>query len=276
MEYSDFYGCMSPWASSYSVPVASYLLFLNITDNLNAVKKGLKYKDDKSEDYYNLDPPQRYQKYANDDLPINSLAHRIYNKLNKDKFISFLEHEASGSVLSDKLFQSFSKKRTEFKKEHIFEIQQNLYNDIADAFVEVIEQADEAYKKSPRNNPRKKTSKTDSKSDEKSAMSIPDKEMQNNTQFDSNNVISTSSQRLSVSKYDRDKIQDLIIEISTIIDSLLNLVSIIEKNEDEIGYNNAVLEFGEMYKQRNDEYKRFIESYYKMHFYDFHDSTIPN
>lgn len=159
MKFSTFFDCMSPWAAGYKIPVASYLLFLNITDNEKAVKKGIEYKDSESDDYDNIIPPQRYQKYANDGMEINSFAYKIYNKCNKTKFTNFLKAEASGSILKKKLYNNFSEMRHELKNEHIFENQQDLFNDIADAFLEILEDAAEVYKKSPRNNPRKTSNK---------------------------------------------------------------------------------------------------------------------
>lgn len=146
---------MSPWTASYSKPVASYLLFLNITDNDKAVKNGLMYKDGESEDYDNLKPPQRYHKYANGGLKISSLAYKIYNKINKAKFKRFLEAEASGSILKRKLFQNFYEMKDELKNDHLFDDPQKIFDDISDAFIEVIEDAAKEYKNCPRNNPRK-------------------------------------------------------------------------------------------------------------------------
>lgn len=155
MKYCTFFECMLPWAAAYTIPVASYILFFNITDNEKAVKKGIEYKNSESDDYDNIIPPQRYQKYANGGFPINSFAHKIYNKGNKGKFMNFLKSEASGSTLKEKLYNNFSEKRHELKMEHIFENQQDLFNDIADAFLEILEDAAEEYKNSPRNKPRK-------------------------------------------------------------------------------------------------------------------------
>lgn len=99
-------------------------------------------------------------------------------------------------------------------------------------------------------------------------MSVHDIVLPNNTCFDSKNATSTSSRFFYVSKFDREKIQELIIDISTTIDALFDLVKQIEEKEDMIGYNDALLEFGEMYKQRDDEYNSFITLYRKMQFYN--------
>lgn len=161
MKYSTFFKCISPWADSYSHIVSSYLLFLHITDNVKAVNAGIKFKNDESENFDNIIPPQRYQKYANGGLSINKLSHKIYNLHNRDKFITFLNTKVSGSVIKNKLYKNFHRKRNELKKENLFENPQNLFDDIADTFLEIIRDAFDAYENSPRNNPRKNPKEID-------------------------------------------------------------------------------------------------------------------
>ncbi len=158
MKYSEFLNCMSPWAKMYSRTLSSYILFFNITDNVKEVKKGVKYKDSDIDGYDNVEPPQRYYKYATGENAINSFAHKIHPLSNKDKFITFLKKEASGSTIKEMLFNNFKEHRKDIKKENAFCNIQNLFDDIADTFLEIINEASQTYEKSPRNNPRKNTS----------------------------------------------------------------------------------------------------------------------
>lgn len=158
MRYSAFFDCMNPWAKMYKRTLASYILFLNVTDNVKEVKKGVKYKDIGIEGYGNEEPPQRYYKYATGGNEINSFAYKIQPLANKEKFITFLKKEASGSTIKEMLFNNFKEHRKDIKKENAFCNIQNLFDDIADTFLEIINEASQTYEKSPRNNPRKNTS----------------------------------------------------------------------------------------------------------------------
>ena len=241
MKYCTFFECMSPWAAAYTIPVASYILFLNITDNEKAVKKGIEYKNSESDDYDNIIPPQRYQKYANGGFPINSFAHKIYNKGNKGKFMNFLKSEASGSTLKEKLYNNFYEMRHELKKEHIFENQQDLFNDIADAFLEILEDAAEEYKNSPRNNPRKASNenaegevplKTESSGKyeiELEQISLPEDIVQETNDIlltsdeTHSEISSTNTISIDLSSKSKDKLNELKALIEELSANLLNL-----------------------------------------------------
>ena len=154
MQYSAFFDCMLPWTSSYTIKVASYKLFLNITDKTKIISKGVKYKDDLSESLCDECLPQKYYKYAKGTLPINTIAHKIHNHINKVKFVDFLKREAYNKPIKESLLNNFMKKKNELRKEHLFEREDKLYEDIADVFIELIKDAAQVYENSPRNNKR--------------------------------------------------------------------------------------------------------------------------
>lgn len=148
VKFTVFHKCMSPWAKHYSIPTSAYILFLNITDSLEEVNDGVKVTEEISDTIVKIKYNQRYYKYATGASEINTFAYKI-TPVNEERFITFLSQNAFD--VKSELFKNFKKKKKQIKAEGLFEDPEKCFVDIAATFSEIIADAEEAYKSSPRN-----------------------------------------------------------------------------------------------------------------------------
>ena len=141
MDFSTFFSCMKPWSDSYaSKGLASYYLWYNITGGASAIKKGVTIIE-------NQEPhvPQRFAKYTLGNS-IRKVSHDVRGTLSTDVFAKYLAAQASGETMRKDLFRLFSEKKDQIKAVGVFDDPANLFNDIAETFAEIINDAAEAYK----------------------------------------------------------------------------------------------------------------------------------
>ena len=142
VKYATFLSCMEPWAKNYSIPTQSYILFLNITDNLDAVNEGVEEIEKISDTIVKIKYNQRYYKYSTGNS-INTFANKI-KPVNKKKFIDFLLQYAFD--VKSELFKNFKKKKRQIKTKGLFTDPERCFIDITETFSEIIDDAEKAYK----------------------------------------------------------------------------------------------------------------------------------
>ncbi|WP_294753264.1 hypothetical protein [uncultured Ruminococcus sp.] len=114
---------------------------------MEEVNEGVKVTEEISNTIIKIKYNQRYYKYASG-VSINTFAYKIA-PANKEKFITFLSQNAFD--VKSQLFENFKEKKKEIKTKGLFEDLESCFSDIANTFSEIIDDAEEAYKSSPRN-----------------------------------------------------------------------------------------------------------------------------
>lgn len=152
LKFKTFFSCMEPWTKKYSIPSSAYILFLNITDNLDAVNDGVEEMEEISITVVKIKYNQRYYKYAKGTTEINFFASKI-TPANGVKFTTFLSQDAY--ELQSQLFKNFKENKDQIGIEGLFEDPEKCFDDIAKTFIKIIEDAKKAYEASPRNIPLK-------------------------------------------------------------------------------------------------------------------------
>lgn len=188
----------------------------------------------------------RIRKYLSGENNITRIAPEIITYFDKCLFIDYIFE-----ILDDNKFSEVCEKFNETFKSSIIPMADDLPQALTDIYIEILEQAAKGQKTIITNNTA--TNKAD-KIDPQNGTTITTSE--HNTFYP-----------VSISKFDIDTIQKLIIDLSFSIDKLLELGEQIGSKEREYGYNNAYDMLRDLYLQYKNTFSSFFDLRTRMNFY---------